>query len=87
MFTIRRVKNKSSHRMRGYFENLNKWQETFLYDEEFLSKMNKEFLQISKKRQLNKIRLSNEKLGASLKYPNSLYAYVQVPSIIQVQGE
>lgn len=53
--------------MRAYFDNLNKYQRTFSYGEEFLSKIHKEFLQISKKRQPIKIKLPNEKLGTSLK--------------------
>lgn len=53
--------------MREYFDNLNKCQGTFLHGEEFLSKIRKGFLQISRKRQPNKIRLPNEKLGASFK--------------------
>lgn len=64
--------------MREYFDNLNKCQGTFLHGEEFLSKIRKGFLQISRKRQPNKIRLPNEKLGASFKelFPDSLHAQV-----------
>lgn len=52
--------------MSEYFDNLNKCQGTFLYGEEFLFEIRKGFLQISRKRQPNKISLPNEKLGASL---------------------
>lgn len=72
-------KKKSSDRMREYFDNLNKCQRTFSYGEEFLSKIHKKFLQISKKRQPNKIQLPNEKLGASLKQPPIIGASLKQP--------